>query len=76
VTAERNATITGSAAQGGQTLTLSGTDSAAIVYTLSAPGRLQAVEGSDFSLLTITIPSMGQTLPATQRARYTLTRLP
>jgi len=76
VTAERNATVTGSAAQGGQTLTLSGTDSAAIVYTLSAPGRLQAVEGSDLSLLTITIPSMGQTLPATQRARYTLTRLP
>ena len=76
VTADRHATVTGSAAQGGATLTLAGTDSATIVYTLTAPGRLIAVEGSDLSLLTITVPAMGQTLPATQRARFTLTRLP
>jgi len=76
VTADRRATVTGSAVQGGSTLSLAGTDSALIVYTLTAPGRLMAVEGSDLSLLTITVPAMGQTLPATQRARFTLTRLP
>jgi hypothetical protein len=76
VTATRHATVTGSAMQGGGTLTLAGTDSATIVYTLASPGRLMAVEGNDLSLLTITVPAMGQTLPATQRARFTLTRLP
>lgn len=76
VTADRRSTVTGSAAQGGGTLALAGTDSATTVYTLVAPGRLMAVEGSDLSLLTITVPAMGQTLPATQRARFTLTRLP
>lgn len=76
ITADRHATVTGSATQGGGTLTLAGTDSATIVYTLTAPGRPTAVEGSDLSLLTITVPAMGQTLPATQRARFTLTRLP
>jgi hypothetical protein len=76
VTAERSATVMGSAVQGGETLTLAGADSGRIVYTLSAPGRLQVIEGSDLSVLTITIPAMGQTLPATQRTRFTLTRLP
>ena len=76
VTAERRATVTGSAAQGGQTLTLAGTDSATIVYTLLAPGKLVAVEGHELSLLNITVPAMGQTLPATQRAWFSLSRLP
>jgi hypothetical protein len=76
VTADRRATVTGSALQGGQTLLLTGADSAAIVYTLSAAGRLTAVEGSELSLLSITVPSMGQTLPARQRASFTLTSLP
>lgn len=76
LTAARHATVTGSALQGGQTLLLTGADSAAIVYTLSAAGHLMGVEGGEASLLSITVPSMGQTLPARQRASFTLTSLP
>jgi hypothetical protein len=73
---QRLSTITGLATQSGQTISLSGTDSTEATYRISSPGRLLAVDGSSNSTLTISIPSVGQTLPATQRAVFSLTRLP
>jgi hypothetical protein len=73
---ERLSTITGLANQSGQTISLSGTDSTDAIYRISNQGRLQAFNGSSNSALTISIPSVGQTLPASQRAVFSLTRLP
>lgn len=73
---QRLSTITGLATQSGQTISLSGTDSTDAVYRISSQGRLLAVDGSSNSALTISIPSVGQTLPASQRAVFSLARLP
>ena len=76
VALQRLSTITGLASQSGQTISLSGTDSTQAVYRISSAGRLLAVDGHSISALTISIPSVGQTLPASQRAVFSLTRLP
>jgi hypothetical protein len=72
----RLSTITGQATQSGQNISLSGTDSTVATYRISSAGRLLAVDGHSTSALTISIPSVGQTLPASQRAVFSLTRLP
>lgn len=76
VTVQRLSTITGLATQSGQTISLSGTDSTEAVYRISTAGRLISVDGRSSSALTISIPSVGQTLPASQRAIFSLTRTP
>lgn len=73
---QRLSTITGLAIQSGQSISLSGTDSTEAIYRISNQGRLLAFEGSSNSSLTISIPSVGQTLPASQRAVFSLSRLP
>ena len=72
----RMSTVTGSTEQNGQTITLSGTDSTTITYRISASGRLMAADGSSSADMSITIPDVGQTLPARSRATFSLTRLP
>jgi hypothetical protein len=76
VSVRRLSTITGSAVQSGQVITLAGTDSTDVNYRISSAGRLMSADGHSTSALTINIPSVGQTLPATKRAVFTLTRLP
>jgi len=76
LTLKRLSTISGSALQSGQVITLSGSDSTDVVYRISSAGRLLAAEGRSTSALTINIPAVGQTLPASKRAAFTLTRLP
>lgn len=76
VSLTRLATVAGATEQNGQTITLSGNDSTQIVYRIAANGHLMAANGTSSADMSITIPAVGQTLPARARASFTLTRLP
>jgi hypothetical protein len=76
VALRRISSITGSTLQSGQVITLAGGDSTEVRYRISTSGRLVGAEGSSNSALTINIPAVGQTLPASKRAIFSLTRLP
>ncbi|HKV74163.1 MAG TPA: hypothetical protein VJN95_06570 [Gemmatimonadales bacterium] len=76
VSLRRLSLITGSTMQSGQVITIAGNDSTEIRYRISTSGRLISAEGSSNSALTITIPAVGQTLPASKRAFFSLTRIP
>ncbi|HEX5633366.1 MAG TPA: hypothetical protein VFX50_09065, partial [Gemmatimonadales bacterium] len=44
-------------------------------WLLSAGGQLVSAEGSDSVAMTLDVPSVGQTVPATQRTRFVVTRV-
>jgi len=69
-------TITGSGDAGGQALELNGTGNATAERWVSAAGVYLGATASDSSNLTVTVTSVGMTIPIRQVQRTTVTRLP
>ena len=76
IEATRASKLSGGGNQFGQTLSLTGSGTTALVYDLGLNGVLLAVSGTEISELTITVEAVGQTVPAHQEARFTLSLMP
>ncbi len=72
----RSATLAGTSNQFGQDLALSGTASTTVVYYLATAGRLLSAEGAESTDLSITVQSVGQTVPAKLGAGFALKEVP
>lgn len=66
----------GSSAQFGQTIDIVASGTRQRTWRLSPTGQLAGAEGSDSLTLSLDVPSVGQTVPATQLGRFTATRIP
>jgi hypothetical protein len=76
ITSLRNATFEGSGNQFGQELQLTGTSSDSLRYLLAPEGRVLSLDGTESTDMTITVPSVGQTVPAEQHAHFTAQPIP
>ncbi|MEP6571240.1 MAG: hypothetical protein ABJD11_01045 [Gemmatimonadota bacterium] len=70
ITSERSATFQGSGNQFGQELQLAGTSTDSLRYQLSTTGQVLGMDGTESTTMTITVPSVGQTVPAEQYAHF------
>jgi hypothetical protein len=66
----------GSSAQFGQAIDIEASGTRQRSWRLSPTGQLVGAEGSDSLTLSLDVPSVGQTVPATQLGRFTATRIP
>jgi hypothetical protein len=66
----------GSSAQFGQPIDITANGTRQRTWRLTPAGQVTAVEGSDSLAMSLDVPSVGQTVPATQVGRITATRLP
>ena len=66
----------GASAQFGQTIDIVANGTRQRTWRLSTAGQLTAAEGTDSLMLSLDVPSVGQTVPATQLGRFTATRIP
>ncbi|MGH7703383.1 MAG: hypothetical protein ACREMO_09835 [Gemmatimonadales bacterium] len=72
----RSATLTGTSNQFGQDLALSGAASTTVVYYVGFAGRLLSAEGAESTDLSITVQSVGQTVPAKLEASFMFSEVP
>jgi hypothetical protein len=63
----------GTGSMSGQSVQIQGSGMRRHEHTLALDGRLLGATGSDSLTLTYTVPAMGQTVPAVQVGRFTLT---
>jgi hypothetical protein len=66
----------GTSAQFGQPIDITANGTRARTWRLGTNGQVTGVEGSDSLAMSLDVPSVGQTVPATQIGRLTATRLP
>ena len=66
----------GTSAQFGQPIDITASGTRQRTWRLSSTGQLSGVEGSDSLAMALDVPSVGQTVPATQVGRLTATRVP
>ena len=66
----------GSSAQFGQTIDIVASGTRQRTWRLAPTGQLAGAEGTDSLTLSLDVPSVGQTVPATQLGRFTATRIP
>jgi hypothetical protein len=75
VTADARVTARGTSTTFGQPIEIAGAGTRQRTWRLSPAGQLLGAEGSDSVALTLDVPAVGQTVPATQRSRFSVTRL-
>lgn len=66
----------GTSAQFGQPIDITASGTRQRTWRLTPTGQVTGAEGSDSLAMTLDVPSVGQTVPATQLGRFTATRLP
>jgi len=66
----------GSSAQFGQAIDIVASGTRQRTWRLAPTGQLAGAEGTDSLTLSLDVPSVGQTVPATQLGRFTATRMP
>jgi hypothetical protein len=66
----------GSSTQFGQTIDIVASGIRQRTWRLTPTGQVAGAEGSDSLTLSLDVPSVGQTVPATQLGRFTATRMP
>ena len=76
IESQTDITLSGAGNQFGQLMDVVGTGTATIVHLLGLDGTLLGASGVEALDMTITVPALGQSVPAHTRARFTLTRLP
>lgn len=66
----------GTSAQFGQTIDIVASGTRQHLWRLTSTGQLAGTQGSDSLALSLDVPSVGQTVPATQLGRFSATRMP
>jgi len=69
-------TLSGAGNQFGQLMDVTGTGTATTSHLLGLDGTLLGASGVEAVDMTLTVPALGQSVPAHTRGRFTLTRLP
>jgi len=69
-------TAKGTSAQFGQPIEIAASGTRKRTWRLTPAGQVTGAEGSDSLTMMLDVPSVGQTVPATQIGRFTATRLP
>lgn len=75
VTLYRVRTASGEASQFGQPISVTATGADTLVYHLAADGRVLQVAGQRWTDMVVSLPSIGQTVPARESSRLLLTLL-
>lgn len=69
-------TRSGSRQQADQTLEMTGTGNRHAVHQVSGDGALESAKGNDSGDMTISVPSLGQTVPVKQTGSFAITQSP
>lgn len=76
IESQTDITLSGTGNQFGQLMDVVGTGTATTTHMLGLDGTLLAASGVEAIDMTLTVPALGQSVPAHTRGRFTLARLP